>query len=50
MAEALRRTSGELLPFSVTGPSEGKCSLVAEMDGLLLFDEESVHEINSDEN
>lgn len=37
-------------PFSIRGPSEGKCSLIAEADGLLFFDEESVHEINSDEN
>jgi hypothetical protein len=34
--------------FSLTGPSEGKCSLVAERNGLLSFDEEAVHTINSD--
>jgi hypothetical protein len=36
--------------FSISGPSEGKCSLVAESSGLLLFDEEAVHKINSDVN
>ena len=36
--------------FSVKGPSEGKCSLVADKGGLLLFEEEAVHGINSDKN
>jgi hypothetical protein len=49
LAAALSEVSASF-PFSVTGPSEGKCNLVAEADGLLLFDEESVHAINSDEN
>ena len=34
--------------FSVTNPSEGKCSLIAEGNGLLSFDEESVHKINEE--
>jgi molybdenum cofactor synthesis domain-containing protein len=52
VAAALRALSGaeKPFPFSVTGPSEGKCGLVAEADGLLVFDEESVHAINADEN
>ncbi|MDR2180458.1 MAG: molybdopterin-binding protein [Synergistaceae bacterium] len=48
VGEALRELSGE--SCSVAGPSEGKCSLIAEAAGLLLFDEESVHQINVDEN
>ena len=61
MGEALRAAAGVgknssnflgdfPFPFSIKGPSEGKCSLVAKADGLLLFDEEMVHKINSDEN
>jgi hypothetical protein len=50
LGAALRAVSGAPFPFSITGPSEGKCGLVAEVDGLLLFDEDSVHAINSDEN
>jgi molybdopterin biosynthesis enzyme len=52
LAAALRGKTepGKPFPFSVTGPSEGKCNLVAEADGLLLFDEESVHKVNTDEN
>ena len=61
VAEALRKISScadasgnspfpRSFPFSIKGPSEGKCSLVAEAEGLLLFDEERVHTINLDEN
>jgi molybdopterin biosynthesis enzyme len=53
VAAVLKELSGadtdKSFPFSIEGPSEGKCSLVAEADGLLVFDEESVHAINSDE-
>ncbi|MDR1376425.1 MAG: molybdopterin-binding protein, partial [Synergistaceae bacterium] len=54
IAAALKNLSGDgassPFPFSITGPSEGKCNLIAESDGLLFFDEESVHKINADEN
>jgi hypothetical protein len=52
LAKALKKEMGPSgdFPFSIKGPSEGKCSLVAEADGLLFFDEKMVHEINSDEN
>ena len=50
LASVLKMSSGDFESFSVKGPSEGKCSLVAEKDGLLVFDEEAVHRINSDEN
>ncbi len=36
--------------FSIRGPSEGKCSMVAEENGLLVFDEQTVHEINQNPN
>ncbi|MDR3230091.1 MAG: molybdopterin-binding protein [Synergistaceae bacterium] len=36
--------------FTIKGPSEGKCSLVAGKDGLLSFDEGAIHAINEDEN
>ena len=32
--------------FSIEGPSEGKCSLVAEKTGLFSFDTEAVHKVN----
>jgi hypothetical protein len=35
--------------FTVTGPSEGKCNLIAEENGLLSFDEESLHKINEED-
>ena len=50
LASVLKMSSGDFESFSIKGPSEGKCSLVAEKDGLLVFDEEAVHRINSDEN
>jgi len=36
--------------FTVGGPSEGKCSLVAGQDGLLSFDGDAINAINEDEN
>ncbi|MCL2010793.1 MAG: molybdopterin-binding protein [Synergistaceae bacterium] len=33
--------------FSVKGPSEGKCSLIAEQAGLFSFDAEAVHRVNA---
>ena len=33
--------------FSVKGPSEGKCSLIAEGAGLFSFDTEAVHRVNA---
>jgi len=33
--------------FSIKGPSEGKCVLIAEETGLLLFDEDMVHRVNA---
>lgn len=39
----------ETVDFSITGPSEGKCSLIAEKNGLLVYEEESIHRINEDE-
>jgi molybdenum cofactor synthesis domain-containing protein len=49
VAALLKNGSGDSI-FSITGPSEGKCSLVAERDGLLFFDEETIHKINTDVN
>lgn len=40
------RLQGELL--ETKGPSEGKCVLVAEADGILLLDEGSVDVVNED--
>lgn len=34
--------------FSVTSPSEGRCNLKAEKNGLLIIDEQMVNRINSD--
>ena len=34
--------------FSVTPPSEGRCNLKAEKDGLFILDEQMVNKINSD--
>ena len=33
--------------FSVKGPSEGKCSLIAEKSGLFSFEAEAVHKVNA---
>ncbi|MDR1977894.1 MAG: molybdopterin-binding protein [Synergistaceae bacterium] len=46
MKKSMKKREGFSSLFSIEGPSEGKCGLVAEADGLLSFDEESVHEIN----
>ena len=34
--------------LAIEGPSEGKCSLVAQQKGFLLFNEEIIHKINRD--
>jgi len=43
LAAKLKSTS-----FSTTLPSEGRCNLTAEKDGLFLLDEQMVNRINSD--
>ena len=35
--------------FSIKGPVEGKCSLIAEEAGLFSFDAEAVHKINAED-
>ncbi|GHS94792.1 molybdopterin-binding protein [Synergistales bacterium] len=49
VATAMKGTSPYSPFFSITGPSEGKCALVAEASGFLSFDEEAVHKINEEE-
>ena len=44
--ELARVLQGENL--SLVGPDEGRCTLVAEVPGLLLFDEDAVHRVNRD--
>jgi hypothetical protein len=48
--DKVNKNGAESSFFSVVGPSEGKCSLVAEQSGLLFFDEEAIHKINADVN
>lgn len=45
--ELAKALAGEGL--KITGPDEGKCNLVSEVAGLLIFDEECVHAINEDD-
>jgi len=35
--------------LKITGPDEGKCNLVSEVAGLLIFDEDCIHAINEDD-
>ncbi|GHS87789.1 molybdopterin-binding protein [Synergistales bacterium] len=49
VATVIKGTSLFASSFSIHGPSEGKCSLVAEVSGLLSFDEDAVHKLNEEE-